>query len=346
VLVESVIRVAIAALGASLALFARSRIGRFIAHTPGRALLAAIAVVLAFGTSELILRHLHLRAAMEESAVIEPSRHQDPRLGWLFVPARTGHHSIGGRVVEYAFDGAGYRVRRIQEPVDPQLPTVLFTGESMMVGEGLTWEETVPAQTGAMMGLQSANLAVSGFANDQAYLRLQAELPHFRRPVAVVSVFAPSLFDRNLDDDRPHLGPGLVWLPPEKRWRLAAIGQLLVRYRSLETIERGVTVTREVLRATVDLARIRGAIPLIVVPQFGAEEPREQALRSRILDDAGVPYVRVELDPNWRIPGDGHPDPRAAHTIAVAIAAGLRDPNQQPQAQSLGVACGTGDRLR
>ena len=31
-----------------------------------------------------------------------------------------------------------------------------------MFGEGLTWEETVPAQVGAMMGIQSANLAVHG----------------------------------------------------------------------------------------------------------------------------------------------------------------------------------------
>jgi hypothetical protein len=324
VLVESVIRVVMAALGAALAIVLRRRIGRFIADSPERALHATMAVVLAFGASELIVRQLHLRAAMEEPARIEPSRRRDPQLGWTFVPARTGHHSIGGRVVEYAFDRAGYRVRHVEEPVDPERPTILFTGESMMVGEGLTWDETVPAQVEAMMGTQSANLAVSGFASDQAYLRLQTELPRFRRPAAVVSLFTPAIFDRNLDDDRPHLGPGLVWLPAEHRWRLATIAKLLVPYRSIEMIERGISLTREVLRATVELARARGAVPLIVVPQFGPEEPCEQALRNRILDEAGLPYVRVELDPTWRIPDNGHPDPRAARAIAVALAARLR----------------------
>jgi hypothetical protein len=324
VLLESAIRVAIGALGAALALLARRPIGRFVAHNPQTALSVTVAVILAFGASELILRRLDLRAAMEEPTRIEPGRRRDPQLGWSFVPLRTGRHSIGGRVVEYAFDSSGYRVRRVEEAVDPERPTILFTGESMMVGEGLTWDETIPAQTGAMLGLQSANLAVSGFASDQAYLRLQNELPRFRRPVAVVLLFTPAIFDRNLDDDRPHLGPGLVWLPAEHRWRLATIAKLLVPYRSSETIERGISLTREVLRATVELARSRGAVPLIVVPEFGPEEPGEQALRHQILDDTGLPYVRVELDPTWRISDDDHPDPRAARAIADGVAARLR----------------------
>ena len=57
---------------------------------------------------------------------------------------------------------------------------MLFTGESVMFGKGLTWEESIPAQVGAMLGKQSANLAVDGYGNDQAYLRVQAELPRFR----------------------------------------------------------------------------------------------------------------------------------------------------------------------
>jgi hypothetical protein len=193
-----------------------------------------------------------------------------------------------------------------------------------MVGHGLTWDESVPAQVGARLGIQSANLAVHGFASDQAYMRLSAELPRFRRPVAVVSLFTPALFDRNLDDDRPHLGPGLVWLPAEHRWRLSALARLLVPYRSDEVIEHGVTATRAVLGATVDLARAHGAVPLIVTPQFGPEEAGERVLRHRILDDAGLPYLHVELDPSWRFWWNRHPDPRAARAIAAAVAARLR----------------------
>src|SRR5207302_2796193 len=102
---------------------------------------------------------------------------------------------------------------------------------------------------------------VSGFATDQAYLRLATELPRFRHPVAVVSLFAPSIFDRNLDDDRPHLGMGLVWLPPVPQWRLMALARRLLGYRSEETVERGAAVTRGVLTAAVRLARSRGVVP-------------------------------------------------------------------------------------
>jgi hypothetical protein len=208
--------------------------------------------------------------------------------------------------------------------VDPDRPTIVFTGESIIVGHGLNWDESVPGQVAALLGTQSANMAVHGFANDQAYLRLLEELPRFRQPVAVVSLFMPALFDRNLDDDRPHLAPGLVWLPAVPRWRLAALAKWLVPYRSDEAIERGIAATRAVLRATFDLARARGAVPLILVPQFAPEEPVERLLRHRILDETGLPYVWLEVDPSWRVPGDPHPDARAAHAMAIAIAARLQ----------------------
>ena len=161
-----------------------------------------------------------------------------------------------------------------------------------------------------------------------------SDLSHFQRPVAVVTLFAPLLFDRNLNDDRPHLGPGLVWLPARNRWRLATIFKFLAPYRSDEAIERGVSVTREVLRSTIDLARARGALPIIVVPQFTPEESEEREIRSRVLDEAGLTYVWVELDASWRVPNDGHPDARAAHAIAVAIANQLLSAGVSPGNES------------
>jgi hypothetical protein len=284
-----------------------------------------LAILLALGTSELVLRRTYKRAVEEVAPDEVPYRHPDPWLGWTFVPLRTGKDRIGGREVEYAFDSSGYRVRHANESVNPDLPTILFTGESVMVGHGLNWEESIPAQVEAFLGTQAANIAVNGFANDQAFLRLKEELPRFRQPVAVVSLFMSTLFDRNLDEDRPHLGPGLVWLPPEPPWRLVAVARLAVPYRSEQAIEREIGVTREVLHATADLARARGAVPLILVPQFTPEEPPELMLRRLILDEAGLSYVRVELDPGWRVPGDRHPDARAARAMATAIAAQLQE---------------------
>src|SRR6185295_15973634 len=289
VALEMFIRVVMATLGVSLALFARPRIGRLVSRAPARALRAAIAAVLALGASELVLRRVHLRAAEWLVPDEEPRRRVDSRLGWTFVPARTGHNTVGGRVIEYALDPAGYRVRRVDEPVDPAQPTMLFTGESVMFGEGLTWEESIPAQVGAMMGIQSANLAVHGFASDQAYLRLQTELPRFRQPVAMVSLFMTALFGRNLDDDRPHLAPGLVWAPPVAHGRLESLAKLIVPYRRDVTVERGVALTREVFAATRALAKSRGAVAVIVVPHFDREDAAERALRQRVLDEAGLP---------------------------------------------------------
>jgi len=321
-------RLVVALLGTYLVLVARRRAGRFAARTPAGLFRIVIAVVLALGVSELVLSRVHLRPAEWLSARDEPRRQPDQHLGWTWIPGRTGHKSIGGRVVDYSIDLRGYRVSRVDETVDPEQPTILFTGESVMFGEGLTYGESIPAQVGAMMGVQTANLAVHGYGNDQAYLRLQADLPSFRRPVAVVSLFMTALFGRNLDQDRPHLGPGLVWLPAEQRSRLSSLAKLIVPYRADRTVERGVTVTQEVLRATAEMARSRGAIPILVVLQFGHESPPEQMLRRRILDNASIPYLFVDINSSWRLPWDRHPNARAARAIATAIVSELRRTRQ------------------
>jgi hypothetical protein len=100
--------------------------------------------------------------------------------------------------------------------------------------------------------------------------------------------------------------------------------QLVAPYRSNDTVERGITVTREIFRATVRLAASRRATPLMLALQVGPEDHVEQALRHQILDEPGLPYVLVEIDPAWRLSGDVHPNARAVHVIADAIAASLR----------------------
>ncbi len=324
--IQMFVRLALATLGVSLALIARFRAPRLAAGLSARAFPVVVAAALALGASEFVLRRVHLRPVGWLLPAEEPWRRPDPRLGWSFVPARTGRSTVGGRTIDYAIDASGYRVRRTDDAVDPERAAILFTGESVMFGEGLTWEESVPAQVGARLNLQSVNLAVHGYGTDQSFLRLQAELPRFRRPVAVVTLFMTALFGRNLDDDRPHLGPGLLWLPPKQHSRLASLGKLLVPYRSVDTVERGIRVTREVLGAGVNLSRARGATPLIVVPQFGPEEPVERMLRRRIIEEAGLPHVWIELDAAWRLPWDRHPNAHAARTIAAAVAARLRAP--------------------
>jgi hypothetical protein len=318
------VRVALVAFGVVLAIPVRLRLARIVSRVPPRVVLGnaariSLAIMLALGAGEVIARNVERVLDREE-----PLRRFDARLGWSFVPSRAGHATIHGRQIEYAFDGAGYRVAHAGDSVDPDRPSVVFTGESVIVGHGLNWAETIPAQVESLTGIQSANIAVHGFAIDQAYMRLAAELPRFRQPIAVVSLFMPGLFDRNLDDNRPHLGPGLIWHPPQHSSLLFTLAEGAVPYRKVETIDRGVAVTREILQATVEMAQMRHATPIIVVPQFGQEDPSEAVLRHRVLDEAGLPYLLIELDPSWRSPGDMHPDARGAHAIAAAIAARLQ----------------------
>jgi hypothetical protein len=321
---EQAVRGLIALAGAALLLVRRRPIAAVLNRaTIGGTLRLLLAVVLALFVGELILRahppHPHDADPLEQ----EPRRQADPWLGWDFVPARSVVAEEAGRRVSYSFDAAGHRVPVPGAAVDVERPTVLFTGESIIAGFGLAWEETIPVRVGALLGIQSANLAVSDYSNDQSYLRLAAELPRFRGPVAVVTLFMPSLFDRNLLDNRPHLAAGLVWQPAVRHWRLAALLRWLLPYRSSAAVEQGITRTRDSLRALVGLARARGAEPLVVVPQFGPESAAEEMLRRRILDETGLPYVHVKLDPSWHLPGDLHPDPRAAQTIAIAVAGRL-----------------------
>jgi len=315
---EASVRLAIGIAGLSLVVF-RRRVGDLADRWSARAIPVALAAALAFAASEAVLRLARPHPTEWLSSAEEPQRVGDAELGWVLAPARTGRSRVGGRDVEYAIDAAGYRVARADRAVDPTQPTVVFAGESVMFGEGLMWSETVPAQVSAMVGIQSANIAVHGYSTDQIYLRLARELPRFRQPLAVVALFMTTLFGRNLDDDRPHLGPELEWLPAQAAPRLLSLASLLVPYRRDATVERGIATTRAVLRAIVGLAHERHAAALIVVPQLGVEDSAERRLRERIVDDAS-PHVVVGVDGDWRLPWDRHPNARAAEAIATAVA--------------------------
>ena len=300
-------------------LLARKTFGRFALDIAPTLVALALAVVAA----ELIVERLPWRAHRQAPVGREPVRHWDDRLGWRYVPGRTGHGPIGGRDVTYTFDADGHRVRSLAEPVDYGRPTILFAGESIMAGHGLNYDETIAARVGALTGYQTANLAVGGYATDQAYLRLKDEWPRFRRPVGVVVLFMPSLFFRSLDVDRPHLVQGLVWRPADDDPRLLQMTRRIAPLHSERQIAQAEADVREQLGAIVGLARSRGAAALIVVPVYGAETAEDAARRRRILDAAGLPYVMAPMDPAWRLKNNSHPDARGAAAIAQPVAAYL-----------------------
>src|SRR5215475_831780 len=260
--IETSVRLVLAVSGIALMLGVRWAAAKLTT----RALAIVAAIALALGASEFVLRTIRPRPTEWRAVNEEPRRQPDPRLGWTFVPSRAGYSLSGDRRIEYVFDAHGYRVRHGEQPVDPERPSILFAGESVMFGDGLTYDESVPAQVEALLGAQSVNMAVYGYSTDQTYMKLEAELPRFRQPLAVVALYMTALFGRNLDDDRPRLGPGLTWLPPVQHPRLTTLARLAVPFRRESTVERGIVVTRETLAAIVAMTRHRGATPLVVVP--------------------------------------------------------------------------------
>ena len=143
VAMQNVLRVGMGAAGALLIAHVGPRVGRVVRAAPGFSLSIVVAAMLAIVASEPLLRRMEFRPAGWLSVDDEPRRRADVRLGWSLVPSRAARVRIGGRMIDYVVDANGYRVSRPDAPVERTQPTILFTGESVMFGEGLTWNESI-----------------------------------------------------------------------------------------------------------------------------------------------------------------------------------------------------------
>jgi hypothetical protein len=324
------LRIALVGAGLLVLLLLRPWAARAVATGRGRqalgsALAVLLAVAAAFIVAEAVLHTRTWRSTQERWDMQEPLRARDPEYGWTFVPNHSGTETLHGRTIHYATGPRGYRTPSAGAAPDLAGPTIVFAGESILLGYGLEWPETVPAQVEAMTGIRAVNMAVNAHATDQTFLRLRRELPNFARPVAVVIPFVPSLFDRNLDRDRPHLDSKLRWHSAgQPSFRLVEIARRAVRYRSDAAMAEGRAMTQAVLRRVIAMARARGARAIVVVPQFLPESPREAAVRRDVLDAARIPYLLVPIRPEWRFPRDRHPTPEGARALAMAVARALR----------------------
>ncbi|HYS81699.1 MAG TPA: hypothetical protein VEM76_13375, partial [Anaeromyxobacteraceae bacterium] len=326
-----------------LGLVAASALARRLGSTSLRARAGslvgiALAVAASLGVTELYMRRLHgrlhgrLSLGAQATRAIErdaPMTRVDPRLGWSYFPGRTTWVELGERRIAYAIDADGDRAASAGELSDPARPTVLFSGESIAFGYGLAYEETFPFLVGRGLGVQIANLAVIGFGNDQAYLRVLDALARYRRPLAVVTLFVPDQIKRNADVWRPRLALGpdgaLTLVAPSTGPRITRLLQQLP-YRGGEALR----VTAAILRATAEAARARGAFPLFVVTNYGRACKREDGEEAWVVDELfarqGLPFVRVDLGSEDRLPGlfEDHPNPRGARAIAAAVERALR----------------------
>jgi hypothetical protein len=330
------LRLALAALAFAVILLVRPKMVSAVAaghglRALGTALIYALAIAAAFAATETILRTRSWHSVQERFDLREPLRIRDRELGWSFAPNHSGTAVVNAREIRYATGPRGYRVPRAGMATDFTRPTILLAGESIVFGYGLDWSETIGAQLQALTGVDTATIAINAQGTDQALLRLRRELPRFKRPVAIVMPFMSRLFDRNLDLDRPHLDSGLRWHQGSRpQLRLVELARRVFRYRSRQSIAEGLALTRAALKATIRLAEARGARPVILVPQFLPEADQERLIRHELLDQANIPYLLVAIEPGWRNPGDGHPNPQGARVLAAAIADALRA-NAQPQ---------------
>jgi hypothetical protein len=294
----------------------------------------ALAIAASLGVAELYMRRLHGRLALGARVPLPterdaPMTRVDPRLGWSYVPGRTTWVELGERRIAYAIDPDGDRAASAGELLDRARPTILFAGESIAFGYGLAYEETFPFLVGRDLGVQTANLAVVGFGNDQAYLRVLDALPRYRRPLAVVTLFVPDQIKRNADVWRPRLVLGsdgaLTLAAPSTGPRIARLLQQLP-YRGGEALR----VTAAILRATAEAARARGAFPLFVVTNYGPACKHDDGMEAWVVDELfvrqGLPFVRVDLGREDLLPGlfEDHPNPRGARAIAAAVERALR----------------------
>ena len=247
-----------------------------------------------------------------------------PRYGATLDAGLDRLHSMSGRAIQFRTDSEGRRISGA--PIDPALPSVVFTGESTVAGIGLQWEETFAAMLGTRLQLQVVNLASPAYRLDQSWLRLRDALPGLVHPVAVIGVFMPGLVGRGFAGQRHppvRASPsGELELLPLDGPRLldrSALYRLWKHvYWSDEEMAEGMRATSLALRGIASLAETRGAPCVFLVtgrtPGWMVHD---------LFEIPALDYVVAEIPQEALLP-DGHPGPQGSARIADALEPRLR----------------------
>jgi hypothetical protein len=320
------VRALLAALGLVLVVVVRPRLGRRAAtRSPRSAAMATgrslLAIVLAVATADGIMRFLRARAAPPPPVAVDTAAR----------PKKETTIEIRGHAVAYAFNADGLRTRTSDEAVDHSAPTVLFGGESLMLGYGIDYEDTIPVRVGQSVGLQVANLAVSRFGLDEIYTRIKDYLPRFEHPVAVVTMVVYNILFRLDEDWRPRLvldaTGNLVMTPAGEGFFYSS--PLYRKFRDVYHSSEAAETARFLLREIDQMVRRAGAKPLFVFTQCAWDicrdgPPGHQWLREYLREGLGLDYVDVEYDRDLHQPGDFHPSAQALGPYYEAISGALR----------------------
>jgi hypothetical protein len=287
----------------------------------------AAALGLAVALSEGVLRLLDGQTPIWRSAKIEfRIGRPDVRYGWVLLPRRTTVlHLKNGRPVRYTIDALGDRAATADHVPDLSRPTILVAGESVAMGHGLEYADTLAGVLERDLGIQVVNVAVGGYGADQAALRALDMLARLERPVAVVQTFLPVQLQRNVQDYRPRLAlrdGSLVLLPAASgpfagtRLRDLLVNELPVLRE--DDLQESLAVTRAVVREVASKARARGAMPLFLVPGLDSQRGLAWLVRT-IFEEQGIPAVVAKIDSAHIMPYDGHPDAEATRAMAGLV---------------------------
>lgn len=130
----------------------------------------------------------------------------DPQLGWSYNPSTSYYGVYNG--IEHHFDDNGNRVRSANWKQSLDLPKIVFIGDSVTFGTGLSFEDSFVGQFEAIFNqkyktnVQVINLGVQGYGTDQSLIKLQQQIEDIK-PLAVVYTFIPDhLYLRNLNYNR------------------------------------------------------------------------------------------------------------------------------------------------
>ena len=329
------VRLAVAALGVAL-VAAAWPLGRSLAGaTIAGAARVVLAVVLALGVSELILRRGSGPAAPWRAGKVEfRAGRLDPRYGWVMLPSRATVIGTPEPRVLYAIDDWGDRAAAPQGAPDPEAPSLVVAGESIAAGHGIAYEDTFGVAMGKDLGLQVVNVGCGGYGSDQAMLRLADALDRLRRPAAAVITFVPIMLSRNVQDYRARLslrGGALQLVPPPDgffaRLRLRDLLVNELPYLTDGALRESVRLTAAILRETDRAVRSHRAEPIFAVfsigPRRTLDEHPEGALIRQLFVDQRLPYELIDVERRDLV-ADGHPDPAAHRRAAAVLEAALR----------------------
>jgi hypothetical protein len=326
---EGSARLLAAGSGVGLLTFARSALTEGVSRIGVGELLrksapVALALALALLFSDGVLRLTHRDRMLTDDARL-PARSIGPAGNFALLASQTREVTVGNRVIRYAIDAAGNRAASSDHVIDPDAPTILFTGESIGMGWGVAYENTYWALVANALGIQAVNVSVTGFANDQAYLRAKDALAKLSRPIAVVTVALADQLERDVHPTRERLvlsSEGRLELAPASTswWQTSPLRKLL-GYHSSEAVP----LARAIFRATADLARSREARPLFIWTNYGrpcsTTDRGTSLLEERIFSGLDAIHVRVDIAPDQTIEKgkDAHPNEIGHQALAKAV---------------------------